>query len=567
MDWTRNAAPVPLGQIRFAKDRFFGLGPDGSIYSSSDGEEWILRKAGAENSVLSDVVFGNGAFVAVGRQNWRALVLTSLNGENWELAPQPPDEADNQGGGAAFGNGVFIVAAEYDNFALRGGRIWRSLDGYHWENRYLPGATLNDVAFGNGSFIVVGSDGAAFVSTDGEAWTKASTGTGNHLEEIVHTDSGFLAVARRASKELIQSPDGVNWKHWDHTRGLWIDVAEVLFAQRQFVAVGGDSAGGQILHSTDGATWRTADTASEPGHLLGLTYGQDQYVAVGSREIWISANGRSWRPSIQSTSYLLWDIAADDTVFVAVGETRPQQAVLLRSAEGDVWESIVGVEDLPVIYTVTRGPRQFVALAPRAALTSAEGKNWTRHPLNEDHPMKDIAFANGRYVAVGTRAIATSTDGADWHFQYDARFPGFRGVFWDGGRWIACGRQAEGYPRVSTMWESADGLTWIPENWTGSLESIAFGNGVYVAGGVAGGTGLYRSLPAPPRLQSRRLAEQQVSVTVEATPEAQLILERSPDLRNWTPWSVIIPAGGSISLIDHSSQATQFYRARQVTEP
>jgi hypothetical protein len=561
--WTRMQPPVSFDRVRFAKDRFFGLGPDGSIHSSTDGVEWELKRSGEDGSVLSDVVSGGKVFTAIGRKYWRALVLTSENGEDWELAPQLPTEDDNPGYGAAFGNGVFVVAAGYDNFALRGGRIWRSVDGYHWENRYLSGEVLNSVAFGNGTFVAVGSNGAAFVSTDGEQWTEVSTGTLDHLEAIIHTASGFLAVSRRALDDLIQSTDGLTWRPWNLVRGPWLDPARVIFALDRFIAVGGDgggAGGGQILHSDDGVSWVAASFPTEPASLFGLTYGQDRFVAVGVQQIWTSVDGHAWRPAARGTSEVLRAVAGDETVFVAVGETSsgPSRAVLLWSADGELWESVVGFEDLPAIYAVAHGPGQFVALAPGVALQSTDGKNWVRYPLTEKRALMDVAYANGQYVAVGTRAIATSTDGTQWSILPDDSFPDFRGVFWDGGRWIACGRD-ETWQRARTIWISIDGQAWVPQSWTNPLNSIAFGKGAYVAGGRY----LFQSIQAPPRLEIGRLLEGYISITAEATPETQLNLERSTNLRDWTPWNVIVPAGNSVSLIDQASQEQQFYRARQ----
>jgi hypothetical protein len=113
------------------------------------------------------------------------------------------------------------------------------------------------------------------------------------------------------------------------------------------------------------------------------------------------------------------------------------------------------------------------------------------------------------------------------------------------------------------LWISEDGQSWVPQLWTKPIHAVAFGNGVYVAGGRY----LYQSLPLLPRLTLERPSGSQPTIRLDATPQAQLTLERSTDLRNWTPWIDVVPTGSSVSLIDSNVGARQFYRARQNPDP
>jgi hypothetical protein len=115
----------------------------------------------------------------------------------------------------------------------------------------------------------------------------------------------------------------------------------------------------------------------------------------------------------------------------------------------------------------------------------------------------------------------------------------------------------------STLWVSEDGQNWVPQLWTKPMHAVAFGHGIYVAGGMY----LYHSLPLLPRLTLERPSGSQPTIRLDATPQAQLTLERSTDLRNWTPWIDVVPTGSSVSLIDSNVGARQFYRARQNPDP
>jgi len=570
-EWTRSQPPAPFGSVRFAKDRFFGLGPNGSIHSSTDGLEWTLRYSGQVNTALSDIVHGEDLFVAVGRQgpNQSGLVLTSPDGITWTSATQLPTDSEAPGYAAAYGNGAFVVTAGYDSYALRGGRYWWSADGYHWETRYLPGTGLVGVGFGNGTFVMVGDIGRVVSSPDGKNWTSQPSGQSQHLVGVVHTGSGFVAIASQGSSELVLSDDGKIWRPWDYSRGPWLDPNRILYEKDRFIAVGDNGEGvsdGEILLSSDGTRWVPADYPSRPRRLLGLTYGKERFVAVGLGQIWISTDSQNWRLATESIPRTLHDVVCDGEQFIAVGTDERDhgfsQAVILRSTDAESWYTAVDVSDLPGIYTVTHGDGLFVGLGRETALTSPDGMTWDRHPLSPRAYLRAAAHANGLFVAVGDGVIRTSTDGRSWSYQADRRFPSFRGIFWDGGRWIASGR-GEDWTHTSTLWISEDGQQWVPQLWTRPMHAVAFGNGNYVAGGM----NLYQSMPLLPRLTLERTNGSQPAIRLDATPQAHLTLERSTDLRNWTPWIDVLPTGSSVSLIDPSVGARQFYRARQNPAP
>jgi hypothetical protein len=98
-----------------------GSWPD-TIVTSSDGETWSHHSLGAPN-FLSAVTWANGLFVSVGLKT-------------------PPEQS---------------------------AAVMTSPDGIHLTDQpALPGVALNDVAYGNGTFVAVGS--AVATSPDGVQW-------------------------------------------------------------------------------------------------------------------------------------------------------------------------------------------------------------------------------------------------------------------------------------------------------------------------------------------------------------------------------------------------------------
>ncbi len=138
--------------------------------------------------------------------------------------------------------------------------------------------------------------------------------------------------------------------------------------------------------------------------------------------------------------------------------------------------------------------------------TSTDGVNWAPIPVPFIDPSPHLIFCNGLFMDFSgtTTRFATSTNGIDWQAQdlglidYSGTgkiFPGIgvTGAVYGNGKYVVAATyypnaQAGGspYPIVIT---SPDGVKWTMTKLDGScrLESIAFGNGIFVATGVDGG--------------------------------------------------------------------------------
>jgi hypothetical protein len=97
--------------------------------------------------------------------------------------------------GMGYGNGTW-VAAGYNN------KIWTSTDGATWtlNQTAWPGTNWRNVSYGNGKFVVVGTDGHVVFSTDdGATWTRAVSGTKEQLNAIAYspTLNKFVAVGNK----------------------------------------------------------------------------------------------------------------------------------------------------------------------------------------------------------------------------------------------------------------------------------------------------------------------------------------------------------------------------------
>jgi len=156
-----------------ANANFVAVGYATEIWSSADGKSWTqscqtVQNGGDDDSLLRDVTFANGKFVAVGGSGISRIMI-SYDGYRWE------DHSILKGGswlgGIAYGNGVWIAVGGC-------GIVARSTDTVTWTTSY-PVASgcqqLRSVYFNGGKFYAQGDNNGNFVSSDGVSW---SSGTG-----------------------------------------------------------------------------------------------------------------------------------------------------------------------------------------------------------------------------------------------------------------------------------------------------------------------------------------------------------------------------------------------------
>ena len=114
---------------------FVGVGNDGTILTSPDGNLWTKRTSGT-STFLSGITYGNGLFVTVG---WKGTILTSPDGNSWTKSDSGTSEP------------------------LRG------------------------VTYVNGLFVTVGLEGTIHTSSDGNSWTKRTSGTSKYLRGVTYS--------------------------------------------------------------------------------------------------------------------------------------------------------------------------------------------------------------------------------------------------------------------------------------------------------------------------------------------------------------------------------------------
>jgi hypothetical protein len=218
------------------------FGSHGQIYTSANGVAWSDRTCRKANGAycwgrLFDVTFGNGLFVAVG-----SGILTSPDGLNWTFGTLDYSEGIYS---IAYGNGLF-VAMGYD------GSVLTSQNGIDWvisaKLTHTPSGNRG-IAFGNGLFVTE-SNNAIVTSPDGIIWTaRTSVDRQYVINDVAYGDGIFIAVGTRyvpaggtfSYPVILFSYGGTAWTETSPISSVGNDVSfwGVAYGQGTFIVVGG----------------------------------------------------------------------------------------------------------------------------------------------------------------------------------------------------------------------------------------------------------------------------------------------------------------------------------------
>lgn len=424
---------------------------------------WTLASPKVTGESMNAVVYANGNYVMVGGNVGQyGTIMTSSDGVDWTRRVSNTSQRLDD---ITYGGGKYIAVGT-------NGAIVSSTDTETWTSR-ASGTTskpIFGVTYGNGIFVAVGhsdyQDAYIGTSTDGENWTVRHSGTKAFLFDVVFGNGMFVATG--SSGAILTSTDGTTWT--PATTNTTVYLQSVLYDGSKFVAVGEN---GTILTSTNGTTW-TPRTSNTTKKLEGIELGNNLLVATGQYgAIVTSPDGVTWtsRPSI--TSQTLMGISYDGHQFLAVGSG----GVILSSADGIGWSSLSITNDF--LQGVSYGNGTFVTTGYNGVLlTSSNGADWTKQPTNSDKLLKRAAFGDGKFVVVGEGGtILTSSDGLSWSSAVSNTTKMLNNIVYAAGQFVAIGD--------STILTSANGTDWTLRSNAEyrNMTGVAYGNGKFVVVG------------------------------------------------------------------------------------
>jgi hypothetical protein len=161
--WTLSSTPQ-LGVTVYGNNRFVAAA--GPLYWSVDGTSWTPTTVDGAPARFVDVFFEGGRFFAVGGD---ATLATSSDGMTWSAQVLGTQR-------------LYAVAAGNNCWIATGaaGAVFRSTDGSSWQPiANLPNITLRAAAYGAGNFVVLSEDTRVLRSVDGTTWSTEATAVVN----------------------------------------------------------------------------------------------------------------------------------------------------------------------------------------------------------------------------------------------------------------------------------------------------------------------------------------------------------------------------------------------------
>ncbi|MCL2600168.1 MAG: hypothetical protein FWD88_03200 [Treponema sp.] len=307
LDSWRTASWIPfcvadtITGFAYGNGRYVAVSSTGRIGWSGDGDRWFLAEITSPVSNFNSVVFGNGVFVAVGNGGRFA---NSLDGERWVARDSMNGFDGYDITGVAWGAGNFVAVGGRRRMPMQGGgyspgspRIAYSATGIDWSGGipwgFVP-ERLNDVAFGDGRFFVVGDRGNRGWSRNPVAgWQHRGPAAPIHSQDITRVavgsygpGTGVGVVFGDGRTAIATNPEA--FADWD------ADLRTFLF----------------YLPPIPQTPWNRPRA-----EMIGITYAAGYFVTAGTGAMigwWPSAepsriSERFWR-ALTFPEFMLWEI-------------------------------------------------------------------------------------------------------------------------------------------------------------------------------------------------------------------------------------------------------------------
>lgn len=263
------------------------------------------------------------------------------------------------------------------------------LDNWHGPASFPTGfGIVNGVAYGNGTFVTVGNNGAVAVSADGSNWTQ------------------YL------------SPPVMNY-------------GGVAFGEGEFFAYGYWSSTNYILSSSNAQSWTKIyefPYSSASTTIKAAAYGNNRIVFVGSdRIITTTASATNWIEFTLPSATPLSGVTFGAGRFVACGRSTSPRSHILSSLDGISWRYDYGQDfDDESVSGIGYGNGTFVApwrtngASDSGFLISTNLTRWDYVPMLGvgSGSAGAITFGGGQFIAgFGNNRTYTSPDGLNWTYR------------------------------------------------------------------------------------------------------------------------------------------------------
>ena len=337
--WIYNYTPQYDGLYDVAKgtDNYVAVGDRGALLFATNTMQW-LNARGGRDMYFADAAYGNGRFIAVGSSPDGSNLWSSSDARNWQLTNVAPGITLNA---ALYAAGKFVIGGNDSSSGLNR-HLWTSSNAIDWTPHTIDVGQVQDIAYGNGTFIVVGGssyylNGVGYIyshnvafSSDGENWTSGLVQSNNYFYHVAAGNGTFLALTYYT---LFASTNRVDWTQVSALEYSYL--YSITYGNGLFVGAGysydptNDVSGYTIFTSSNGFAWQQQPL---PGnrYVFGTSFVNGWFVLTGEKGFMLaSRDGRNWVERNSMSEAWLQAVAYGQHAYVAVGSF----GAILRAGE------------------------------------------------------------------------------------------------------------------------------------------------------------------------------------------------------------------------------------------
>ena len=193
--------------ITYGDDKFVAIADYGTnrvMVSTDYGETWNGYNA-VEDLLWSSITYGQGKFVAIGRDGTNRFMISS-DGMNWSVATNPPPTITGWRS-VTYGQGKFVAIANSGTNINSS----TSTDGDNWTNNlWISGVNQipRSIIYGsdntgNELFVSAGNNGQILISSEPEisgSWSISTSPNTNTMQSVAYGNGTFVIVSSTGSE-------------------------------------------------------------------------------------------------------------------------------------------------------------------------------------------------------------------------------------------------------------------------------------------------------------------------------------------------------------------------------
>lgn len=405
-------------------------------------EGWNFFKADFSIEKITDIIFQNGSYIAVGNLGQRGIVAKSTDGRKWK------------------------ITASIDNVNLIGIAFFEYYSKSENKNK--------------SEYVVVDHGGKIFMNADID---KIFTTTPEKIEGpkinkiLIENNQCFLfcndyvyvySNGCNEKNEVLK-----NWKAITTTFSS--DLFKVNFLNNRFFALGSK---GVVLIS-DGKNWVQTEGVDASSELININYLNNLYILNGIKHnlnvIWKSVDGITWKEYKTNAEQRINSITSANNNLVAVGENYN----IKLSSDATNWEQ--QNKTTYYINNIVYVNERFVALCNFGyILVSKNGLTWSVRTTGSSASLYDLTYGNGWYVAVGSdETVIKSFDTRVWYngdfIVYDHENNSEQkftliSILYNNGIFLA--RSSENILSENILFASTDCVNWVQHSVKMDISTI-----------------------------------------------------------------------------------------------